>query len=364
MAEKEIDSGIFGDTRMRPSQPAHLLRFAAILILLALLAACAASRDGARSTAAITQPEAAAPAPKPAPPPKPASEPVLKPAPVPAVAAPSKGSPSLSPVPAQAPALTGAAAAGTAIAAISDGGAQPVRPPLARRAAKKSRSPASLAEPRAVPEAARPVASAAAAASVEPSSSSAAPLERMAPSAFHIPSPITLGQSVVAQLRIDPGKHLEGVRAALGAATAGRPGELQAQMVEVAKRMRAELKGDEKVLRIRATSPSDQPVNAGETTVWTWSVTGLEPGDHELTVTLLKLLPDGEKTVPTPVYKVVVKVPEAGLLDRIIASLKKLTDLVSALDALIAAVLALLATAGFVWARKRKSGGDQPPAGG
>ncbi len=201
----------------------------------------------------------------------------------------------------------------------------------------------------------------------EPSSSAtgAAPLQRMAASAFHIPNPITLGQTVVAQLHIDPGKDLDAVRAALGTATAGRPGELQAQMVEVTKHMRAELKSDDKVLRIQAISPPNQSVKAGETTVWRWNVTGLERGNHELTVTLLKLLPDGEKAVQTPVYKVLVEVPETGLLDRIIAGVKKLTDLVGALEALVAAVLALLATAGIAWAKKRKSGNDdKSPNGG
>lgn len=310
---------------------AHLLRFGAILILPAILAACAASSDhmaGAGGAARMQQ-EVSSPAPKPAPPPK------LTPAPVPA-AVPPKAAPVF------APAFVGEGA-----------NTRPARPPLARRAATKSRAPASHPEPPA-----RPEVLAAAADPSEPSSSAtgAAPLQRMAPSAFHIPSPITLSQSVVAQLHIDPGKDLETVRAALSAATAGRPGELQAQMVEVAKHMRAELKSDEKVLRIHATSPPDQSVKTGETTVWTWSVTGLEPGNHELTVTLLKLLPDGEKAVPTPVYKVVVKVPEAGLLDRFIAFVKKMADLVSALDALIAAVLALIAAAGVAWKKKRKSG--------
>lgn len=306
------------------------------------------------------QKEAAAPAPIPVPPPKPTFAPM-----------PAAVSPKAAPVFAPTFVGEGAGVGGTTIAALPSVGvgshSRPARPPRARGAAAKPRSSASQSAPSAVPKAARREVLAAAASPSEPPSSAtgAAPLQHMAASAFHIPNPITLGQSVVAQLRIDPGKDLETVRAALAAATAGRPGELDAQMVEVTKHMRAELKSDEKVLRIHATSPPDQPVNAGETTVWRWSVTGLLPGDHELTVTLLKLLPDGERTVPTPVYKVEVAVPEPGLLDRIIASVKELTDLVSALDALVAAVLALLAATGVAWAKKRNSGNNRkPPKGG
>ncbi|MDH4321472.1 MAG: hypothetical protein OEV73_08255 [Desulfobulbaceae bacterium] len=268
----------------------------------------------------------------------------------------------------------GTVAGDAPIAAFSTDGEgaynQPAQPQHARRTSailrSPVRSPASQTVPLAMPIDAQPEVLTATADPPESSSSAtgAMSLQRMAASAFHIPSPITLGQSVVAQLYIDPGKDLKTVYAALANATAGRPGELQAKMVEVAKRMRAVLKSDEKVLRIQATSPPDQPVKAGETTVWTWSVTGLEAGNHELNVTLLKLLPEGEKTVPAPVYKVVVRVPDPDLLDYIIALVKKLTDLVSALDALIAAVITLLATAGVVWVKKRKSGNDGKPSKG
>lgn len=189
---------------------------------------------------------------------------------------------------------------------------------------------------------------------------------RLAASAFHVPSPIRVEQTVVAQLRINPCKDLENMRLELVPENTRRPGELATARVEITDIMRAELKTDETALRIKPLSPGTQKVVACDTTVWTWSVTGLREGAHELIVTLLKLLPEGEAvTVPTPVYTVEVKVkPAEGILNL----LKLGTDIMKSTTALVVATVGLFAALGFGWARKRQgkpeaqAPGGKPPA--
>jgi hypothetical protein len=179
-----------------------------------------------------------------------------------------------------------------------------------------------------------------------------APHVRLAKSAFHVPTPILLKQTVVAQLRINPCKDLESMRRELEPENIKRPGILAAAQVEITDYMHAELKADETAITVKPLSPGRQKLVPCSTTPWSWNVTGLMKGDHEMIVTLLKILPNGETVaVPTEVYRLKVNVKP---IDEFMERLEQFTAIIKSTTTLVVATIGLIAALGFGWARKRQ----------
>ena len=358
----------------------------ALLIAAALLGACAEvgpSRPEVAETAGGAPAERSAQSVAPAPPPARAAENPPPPPPPPIAAAPPPA-----PKSAAKPKKAKKAAAkpnGGARAAAASGDRPPAPAPAASsaglgsvtggllgsldsRGARLAARPAAEAAPRpaetAAPAPAETPVTAAPAPAEMPVTAAPAPAQPVtaptfaAAAAYHVPTPMTVGQADTVRLWLDKRATAEALLARLGERVGGEAGVMRAEEVPATPRMRATLSGA--AFDIKPLFDEVQTVYENKDTRWEWEVVPKEEGTHELRVHLRMVLPGTEDSLDSRVWPVQVVAKPLTPWQQFKAWLKEAQEV----DAMIKGIfgIGIAGVMAWLWARFRRRSG--PAANG
>lgn len=232
--------------------------------------------------------------------------------------------------------------------AAGNGGAPPAPPRPVEAVPERAPEAASP------PPAAAPAAPAAAPPPVEPVT---APTFAAA-AAYHVPTPMTVGQAETVRLWLDKRATAQALLARLRERVGGEAGVLRAEEVPATPRMRATLTGDK--FEIRPLFDEVQTVYENKDTRWEWEVVPKEAGTHELRVHLRMVLAGSEDSLDSRVWPVEVVAKPLTPWQQFKAWLKEAQEV----DAMIKGIFGIGIAGAIVWlwARLRRRGG-RPAAG-
>jgi hypothetical protein len=356
----------------------------ALLIAAALLSACAEvgpSRPEVAETAGGAPAESASRPVAPAPPPRavevPAPPPVAAaPAPVPksaakpktakkAAAKPNGGAREAAAggdrPPAPAPAAGGAglgSVTGGLLGSLDSRGARLAARPAAKAAPRPAETAA--AAPAETPVTAAPAPAQPVTAAPSPAQPVSAPTFAAA-AAYHVPTPMTVGQADTVRLWLDKRATAEALLARLGERVGGEAGVMRAEEVPATPRMRATLSGA--AFDIKPLFDEVQTVYENKDTRWEWEVVPKEEGTHELRVHLRMVLPGTEDSLDSRVWPVQVVAKPLTPWQQFKAWLKEAQEV----DAMIKGIfgIGIAGVMAWLWARFRRRSGpaaDGPAA--
>ena len=174
-----------------------------------------------------------------------------------------------------------------------------------------------------------------------------------AAAAYHVPTPMTVGEADTVRLWLDQRATAEALLARLRERVGGEAGVTRGEAVPATPRMRATLSGA--AFDIKPLFDEVQTVYENKDTRWEWEVVPKQEGTHELRVHLRMVLPGTEDSLDSRVWPVQVEAKPLTPWQQFKAWLKEAQEV----DAMIKGIfgIGIAGAIAWFWARLRRRGG-------